>query len=344
MFGICKVKLILKDYNDKSDVVTEFVQNTDDFGATELTFVLSDEKFGTKRVVDSRCAALQGNAIYILSNKELREEDIKRMQRVGRSAKSVDFASTGRFGVGMNVFYRYSDCPQLFANGRIHFFDLTRNFVAKTNETRGKQFNRGKLEEMFPDSVQPFHSYIDDYPVVFRLPLRTRKSELGEKVELASVENDLRAVSANAFSMLLFAKSLQKLRFQGPRGVVTEHTAVIDDQVERQQHQEFFASLPDGLSQVKHSSDKEVYVTKRISSKSFSSAHAPRTSERKWVVAYTLAFSLGSLRALCVDHFNSALGGALLPLGAAAAPLDNKKSEGRTLGLSWSMNESMDTV
>ena len=222
-----QVKLILKDYNDKSDVVTEFVQNTDDFGATELTFVLSDEKFGAKRVVDSRCAALQGNAIYILSNKELREEDIKRMQRVGRSAKSVDFASTGRFGVGMNVFYRYSDCPQLFANGRIHFFDLTRNFVAKTNETRGKQFNRGKLEEMFPDSVQPFHSYIDDYPVVFRLPLRTRKSELGEKVELASVENDLRAVSANAFSMLLFAKSLQKLRFQGPRGVVTEHTAVM---------------------------------------------------------------------------------------------------------------------
>ena len=125
---------------------------------------------------------------------------------------------------------------------------------------------------------------------------------------------------------------------------MTEHTAVIDDQVERQQHQEFFASLPDGLSQVKHSSDKEVYVAKRISSKSFSSAHAPRTSERKWVVAYTLAFSLGSLRALCVDHFNSALGGALLPLGAAAAPLDNKKSEGRTLGLSWSMNESMDTV
>ena len=329
------MKLILRDYSSKSDVVAEFVQNTDDFGATELKFVLSAEKFCSERVVDSRCAALQGPALYILSNKELQEEDIKKMQRVGRSAKGFDFASTGRFGVGLNVMYRYSDCPQLFANGRLHFFDLTRQFVAKNNEKRGKQFKQEKLEEMFPDTVRPFQSYTSEYPVVFRLPLRAKNSELGEKVDLPSVERDLRDVFEGAFSMLLFAKRLKACSLLGPRHVIAKHSANIDDEAQRQQHEEFFASLPPELTQVQCCADKEICITKRISSTFFTSPNTrAETSQRRWVVAYNLALSDKTLQSFCVDYFNSALGGALLPLAGAAAPLDNGKSEeGRILRL-----------
>eukprot|EP00438_Fugacium_kawagutii_P004392 Skav206466 [mRNA] locus=scaffold2787:30866:31687:- [translate_table: standard] len=253
------------------------------------------------------------------------------MQRVGKSAKGFDFASTGRFGVGMNVMYRYSDCPQLFANGRLHFFDLARNFVAKGSEKRGKCFNKEKLEEMFPDSVQPFQSYLDKYPVVFRLPLRTQKSQLGEGVDIATVQEDLRATSSKADSMLIFAKWLTTIRFQIPRGIVAEHRTAIDDETQSRQHAQFFAALPKELNEVQNGADEEICVTKRISSKHFPGC-SQRISERKWVVAYTLGFSLGDLRQLCMDYFHSALGGALLPLAAAAAPLDNGESEGRMLG------------
>lgn len=53
-------------------------------------------------------------------------EDIARMQCVGHSKKRLDFGSSGRFGVGLNVMYRYCDCPQLLANNALHYFDLTR--------------------------------------------------------------------------------------------------------------------------------------------------------------------------------------------------------------------------
>ncbi|CAE7666240.1 SACS [Symbiodinium sp. CCMP2592] len=328
-----QVKLILKDYSSNSDVVAEFVQNTDDFGATELTFELNSQAFRDERVVDLRCKELQGPALYILSNKPLRDEDIKNMQKVGRSTKAFDFASTGRFGVGMNVMYRYTDCPQLFANGRLHFFDLTWSFVAKKGGKRGEKFHKHKLEDMFPDSVLPFQSYVDKFPVIFRLPLRKERSQLGEKVDVKSVERDLHDISSNAWSMLLFAKWLKKFRVQTAQGTISEHIATIGDAAQNRRHAQFFSSLPADVHQLQDLTDNAVCFTKRIRSTSLHKASTPRTSERNWVVAFTLAPSQGRLRQLCIDYFNAALGGALLPLAGAAAPLDLGESEGRMLVL-----------
>ena len=141
-FAPIEGKLIWRDYSGKSDVVAEFVQNTDDFGATEVRFELSNQKFGKERVVDLRCAALQGPVLYILFTKELREEDTKHMQRVARSAKGFDFASAGRFGVGMNAMYRYSDCLQLFAHGHLDACDLTRELWPKTTRHMASSSSR----------------------------------------------------------------------------------------------------------------------------------------------------------------------------------------------------------
>ena len=79
-----QVELILKDYSSPSDVVAEFFQNTDDFGASHLVFALSDTTYDGKKVVDQRCEALQGPALYICSSKPLEEEDIKEDAEGGR--------------------------------------------------------------------------------------------------------------------------------------------------------------------------------------------------------------------------------------------------------------------
>jgi sacsin len=126
-----QAKLLLSDYNSKDDVIKEFVQNTDDFGAEEPTFILCEKVHPHEKLVDERAEALQGPSLYICSSKPLKEEDIQRMQHVGRSDKRQGFHTSGRFGVGLNVMYRYSRCPQLLANGNLHFFDLTRSYVAR---------------------------------------------------------------------------------------------------------------------------------------------------------------------------------------------------------------------
>ena len=284
-----QVRLILKDYDSSSDVVAEFAQNTDDFGASKLSFILCDKTFEKEKLVDERCGDLQGPALYICSCKPLQEEDIKRMQRVGSSAKRLDFASIGRFGVGMNVMYRYTDCPQLYANGRLHFFDLTRKYVA-ADQKRGRKFKREELQARFPDSFAPFSDFVAEYPVVFRLPLRLKKSDLGEAMEVDSVQRDLPTVFQRASSMLLFTKSLKDISFRGLCGVKAEHKVLMDDQTQRDQ-KDFWSSLPSQLSEIFPGQDKKLCIYKSITSQ-FGAAAA---EQRSWVVAHTLALSSESL-------------------------------------------------
>eukprot|EP00438_Fugacium_kawagutii_P023357 Skav218620 [mRNA] locus=scaffold3208:144679:145728:- [translate_table: standard] len=320
---VSQVKGILRDNSSRGDVILEFFQNTDDFAASDLMFFLSDVKHGTEKLVDQRCKDLQGPALYICSNKPLDATAIERMQRVGESAKSREFASTGRFGIGMNVMYRYSDCPQLLANDRLHFFDLLRNFVAQDHSKRGRpgrQFRVEKLQQSFPDSVSPFEEIANlhpgkHYPVIFRLPLRIEKSELGGEVSMAEVKYDLKCVQSLVPSMLLFAKWVKRISFAGPSGFTANHTAITDRE---QELQDFFASLPSKREEICHGEDKTLCVRKRVESISNGEEKV-----REWMVAHTLALSSHRLVDLCE---------ALLPLASAAGPLDNEDAEGRTLG------------
>ncbi|CAE7535966.1 SACS, partial [Symbiodinium necroappetens] len=313
-----RVSLVLKDYNEQSDVVAEFLQNTDDHGAKRLVFLLSDRSFSKEKLVDERCRALQGPALYICSDKALEPRDIERMQRVGCSSKRMDFHSTGRFGVGLNVMYRYSDCPQLLANDRVHFFDLRRAFVAKDRERRGKQFQVDSLKTSFPDSFTPFEDYRHRFPVVFRLPLRRQRSDLGEACSLAAVRQELSDVSVDAGSMLLFAKSVRELMFEDAGRLVAKHTvSFLHGSEER--HDAFIKSLPCTVAELQDqiaSRATDVTVVKRMTSQ-----RAANVVKRKWIVAYSLAASSSKLKELSKKMFDHVLGLAVLPVAAAAAPL-----------------------
>jgi len=155
---VSQVKQLLQEYGEGADLVKEFIQNADDAEGGSLTFIIQAETFGTERVVDPRTAALQGASLYVCSDKPLSQQDISWMQRVGYSKKRQEFSSSGRFGVGMNVMYRYCDCPQLLANASLHFFDLTRSFVSQPGLRRGRKFSDDKLCQNFPDSIAPFET------------------------------------------------------------------------------------------------------------------------------------------------------------------------------------------
>eukprot|EP00439_Symbiodinium_sp_Y106_P031436 s6671_g3.t1 len=323
-----QVKLLLDDYSSQSDVVAEFFQNADDHGAASLTFVLCDQQHPDEKIVDRRCKALQGPALYICSDKVLTDEDIRLMQRVGRSSKRWDFRSTGRFGIGLNVMYKYSDCPQLLANGYLHFFDLSRCFVARAGQRRGKRYKVKSLKDRFPDTLAPFEGQFQEHAVVFRLPLRVERSELAEKCSYGDVERDLRPVAEAADSMLFFAQSIKSLSFLAKGHTITKHSVTFPEESGEERLQNFLATLPDSKEEATgEGEDRQLTVVKRLMSGTGTPA---TTRERDWVVAYTLKLSSQRLRALSRDIFEEVHGSALLPMGAAAAPLlASEESSGR---------------
>eukprot|EP00929_Paragymnodinium_shiwhaense_P071432 TRINITY_DN36310_c0_g2_i1.p1 TRINITY_DN36310_c0_g2~~TRINITY_DN36310_c0_g2_i1.p1 ORF type:complete len:2649 (+),score=501.17 TRINITY_DN36310_c0_g2_i1:813-7949(+) len=311
-----QVAQLLEEYYGEGDVVSEFVQNTDDYGADGLVFHLSNERFRSERIVDSRAADLQGPALYICSTKELTPAAIKRMQQVGRSDKRLEFSSTGRFGVGLNVMYRWCECPQLYANGKLHFFDLTRQFVARGETARrGKQYVMQKLRENFVDSYEPFKRFVKQYPVVFRLALRTQNSHLGKKAGEAEVLSALKNVGAAADKMLLFTRHLQKIEFRRDGDLLAQHTLEIGD---KRSHDNFFARLPDSLDTLRNSQlDRHLSLVKTIRSTQQNS----QAVAAQWFVVHRVSNSGNKLQQTMEEIYMQPHGTAVLPWGAAAAKI-----------------------
>ena len=202
--------------------------------------------------------------------------------------------------------------------------------MAKDQGRRGEKFKTELLKDRFPDMLAPFQEIQkhEPYPVVFRLPLRQQRSQLGEAGSVDAVREDMRVVSQEADSMLLFAKSIRQLAFHeaGPQireaeYLMTRHSVSFPKLREDQRYGDFMGSLPRSLEErTCLSQDRQLVVVKRIESQHAKSK--PKT--RDWVVAYTLANSSDKLKELSASIFQAVHGAAVLPLAAAAATVSLK--------------------
>ena len=276
----------------------------------------------TLRIVDRRCSDLQGAALYICSDKPLGREDIRRMQQVNRSEKRLDFLSCGRFGVGMNVMYRYSDCPLLLANGRLHFFDLTRGYVAHEGQKRGKQFNVQHLQQDFPDTWLPFRELSARFPVIFRLPLRKGPSALASAVSEDDVREKMGEVMrSSGAGMLLFCKSLESLTFTDLASeACIRHRVEYRDPSHKEMQRSFFRRLvPEPDAHPAQALDEDVSVSLR---KSISTSEGSSQQMQEWAIVHRATGSDEELRLLSAEFYNQDHGFAVLPYASAAVRTD----------------------
>jgi len=335
---VAQVKQLLQEYGDHADLVQEFVQNTDDAGAREMAFFLDESEFGKETIVDSRAAELQGPALYIGSDKPLTAYDIGRMQCVGNSAKRMDWTSSGRFGVGLNVMYRYCDCPQLMANDRLHFFDLTRSFVAHGGGKRGRQFTVQKLRENFPDNHSPFEiDMAKRFPTIFRMALRPKRSDLGVKMPLTTIREELKMAADLADKMLLFAKNLRKLEFWDGKKLIAAHEANLQD---REGYESYMKSLPKSPIDLKPGVfnsylGSKIITTERsvqVAEGDDEEKAAPAKVTAEWALSFRVGITDDKMFRVLKEQFEQPHGVALLPSAAAAvkvSPVETGKREGR---------------
>lgn len=82
-----RIRNVLNDY-DPSSILTEFLQNAADAGATKCVFMLDYKSYGTEKVLSKEMAAWQGPALMIYNDAEFSPDDFRALSQIGVGNKS----------------------------------------------------------------------------------------------------------------------------------------------------------------------------------------------------------------------------------------------------------------
>lgn len=113
-----------------SAVIKELMQNADDARATELT-VLLDERHPPEKLNDTYHRLLLP-ALLVRNNAPFRKfgdpdyggiDDFEALCDVAKGHKRFQSTAAGRFGIGFNSVYFFTDTPVIFSRKEVHVFD-----------------------------------------------------------------------------------------------------------------------------------------------------------------------------------------------------------------------------
>ena len=151
-----------------------------------------------------------------------KEEDFKSIVSVGQSGKFRDENKIGKYGLGFNVSYHFTDVISFISGDQLIFFDPHGLYLP--NNIRGLRMNfvKSRLAEN-SDQLKPFqsmfpkHNFLEPFEgTVFRLPLRNPAQAESSKISSCHFnENDIMGLLSEftkvASSTLLFLKNLENI-------------------------------------------------------------------------------------------------------------------------------------
>ena len=108
-----RIQNILRDYPLDVTLLKELLQNADDAEATKMHVILDKRFHGTRSVLSEEWQDLQGPALLVWNDSVFSERDLEGIQELGLGSKRSDAETIGQYGIGFNVVYHITDCPQL---------------------------------------------------------------------------------------------------------------------------------------------------------------------------------------------------------------------------------------
>lgn len=176
-----RLKHILEMYADGPGILFELLQNAEDAGASEVTFLLDKTHYGTSSVLSPEMADWQGPALYCFNNSVFSPQDLYAISRIGQESKLEKPFAIGRFGLGFNCVYHLTDIPSFVSGENIVMFDPHAcNLPGISPSHPGLRINfvGRMMMEQFPDQFSPFLHFGCDlrhpFPgTLFRFPLRS---------------------------------------------------------------------------------------------------------------------------------------------------------------------------
>jgi sacsin len=209
-----------RQYLNFLSIFSEFIQNAEDAGATEIKFILDRRELNKERTFGKSFNSLQGPALLSWNNAVFSEAELTAIKSLGKGNKSLDTSKIGRFGVGFNAVYHLTDAPQFlsdFENYAIfdpmcaHFPDLDMSdpgYLIRNAEKKLKN-------SIFSDVLSGFelNGVGLKKSTLFRLPLRKSKSNISDSVDADQVKELMNEFIITSKHVLLFLKSVTKIGF-----------------------------------------------------------------------------------------------------------------------------------
>ena len=261
---------ILEEYPPGVSTLREYVQNADDAKATTLTLCLDCTADGGANLAAAdankfptpELANHAGPALLVYNDAQFSERDFDSISSIGKSRKKDDGTSIGRYGLGFNVSYHFSDVVQFVSGSTVVLFDPHGRSLPDKQLGMRATYTDG-LGAQYPGLLGPLLVPLQrfardgagdaaaasparavDYssPVggtLFRLPLRTdaqaSASELSSRaVSTADVRSLLTSLCDSGLGeMLLFTQNLKEIVccVIEPSGEICRlGAAVVDDQ------------------------------------------------------------------------------------------------------------------
>lgn len=232
-----RIKNILKEYDEESDIFKELIQNAEDAGAEICKFLVDFRvhKDAPESLIDPEMALCQGPCLWAFNNEQFTAEDWVNIVRVGSASKENKVEKIGKFGLGFNTVYHVTDVPSILSGNTLLILDpnvthLKKHIKHKTNPGIKLDLSQQRLFHWFPGQFGPYERIFDcnfsrqsppePYPgTLIKLPFRTEeeavKSEISAKVfHKHRIINVQQHLTKNSQTHLLFLKNINTLSLQ----------------------------------------------------------------------------------------------------------------------------------
>ncbi|KAF7656482.1 hypothetical protein LDENG_00040540 [Lucifuga dentata] len=135
-----RIKNILKEYDEESDIFKELIQNAEDAGAEVCKFLVDfrEHKEPPESLIDPDMTICQGPCLWAYNNEEFTPQDWENIVRVGAASKENKVEKTGKFGLGFNTVYHITDVLSILSGKSLLILDpnvthLKKHIKHKTN-------------------------------------------------------------------------------------------------------------------------------------------------------------------------------------------------------------------
>ncbi|XP_061579672.1 sacsin-like [Cololabis saira] len=248
-----RIKNILNEYDEQSDIFKELIQNAEDAGAETCKFLVDfrAHKASPESLIDPDMALCQGPCLWAFNNEQFTPEDWENIVRVGSASKENKVEKIGKFGLGFNTVYHVTDVPSILSGTSLLILDpnvthLKKHIHSKGNPGIKLNLSQKRIVNCFPGQFAPYEHIFgcnfttksppEAYPgTLIKLPFRTQEEAIKSEISTRVYHKD--AIMAlqhnfekNSKTHLLFLKNVNTLSLQSISNNVA--TPPRDDEME----------------------------------------------------------------------------------------------------------------
>ncbi len=219
-----RLRNIIEMYPEGPSILSELIQNADDSGASTVKVLVSNRHNATSSLLGPKMQAWQGPAIYVYNDSTFSDRDFQNLSKIGQASKLDKLITTGRFGLGFNAVFHWTDVPSFVTGDHLVMFDPHEKYVpGATSTSRGIKikFSATDLLDQFPDQFEPYKKFGCDMKAhfkgtLFRFPLRNlqtvHESEISKTTfDEKSIDELLTTFKAAVPRFLLFLRNVKRV-------------------------------------------------------------------------------------------------------------------------------------